>query len=151
MIRVTFDRDYVDNLEDYYRRNECIREQQYLSQEKLLHLAAFCISKVAGNVNKDGEAHRNGPMAEAALDAIRQLSLLCQEADQAGARIEPVTIVNGQTEVERQKHEQHTTPSATLTFIENGRCRLVHSRTAKGSIMRAVAGWFNLQRQTPRS
>jgi hypothetical protein len=22
-IRVTFDRDYVDNLEDYYRRNEC--------------------------------------------------------------------------------------------------------------------------------
>ena len=45
MIRVTFDRHYMDNLEDYYRRNECIREQQYLSQDKLLHLAAFCCVK----------------------------------------------------------------------------------------------------------
>ena len=33
--------DYIDNLEDYYQRNECIREQQYLSHDKLLHLAAF--------------------------------------------------------------------------------------------------------------
>jgi hypothetical protein len=47
MMRVTFDPYYVDDLQDYYRRNECIREQQYLSPEKLLHLAAFCVSKAA--------------------------------------------------------------------------------------------------------
>ena len=141
---MTFDRDYVDNLEDYYRRNECIREQQYLSQEKLLHLAAFCLSKVAGNVNKAGIRTQMDHMAEAALDAIRQLSLLCQEADQAASNLNPSRLSTVKPTVERQKHEQHTTPSATLTFIENGRCRLVHSRwAAKGSIMCAVAGWFN--------
>ena len=31
MIRVKFDHDYIDGLDDYYHRNECIREQQYLS------------------------------------------------------------------------------------------------------------------------
>ena len=51
MIRVKFDRDFIDDLQDYYHRNESIREQQYLSPDKLLHLAAFCISKVATELN----------------------------------------------------------------------------------------------------
>ena len=68
MIRVKFDHDYIDGLDDYYHRNECIREQQYLSPEKLLHLAAFYVSKAATGVNENSESRRNGPNAEAALN-----------------------------------------------------------------------------------
>ena len=97
MIRVTFDHDYIGNLEDYFQRNECIREQQYLAQDKLLHLAAFCLSKVAVTTEERGDERSNESNAEAVLDAIRQLSVLCQKAVHREAQIEPVTIVNGQT------------------------------------------------------
>lgn len=118
MIRVTFDRDYIGNLQEFYHRNECIREQQYLSQEKLLHLAAFCLSLVSIEVSKGGEAHRDGPKAEAALDAIRQLSLLCDSTDQTIAGIEPTTVVSGHTDGEKQDLEQHTSTSASPTLDE---------------------------------
>ena len=106
MIRVTFDHDYIDNLEDYYQRNECIREQQYLSHDKLLHLAAFCVSKVAIAADERGDTRWNEPKAEAALDAIRQLSLLCEKAVHGKGQIEPATIVNGQANSERQNQER---------------------------------------------
>lgn len=83
MVRVTFDRHYMDNLQDYYRRNECIREQQYLSQDRLLHLAAFCMSKVAVAADDRGDARRDEQKVEAAVDVIRQLSSLCEKEDQA--------------------------------------------------------------------
>ncbi|MEX2308998.1 MAG: hypothetical protein WD738_15460 [Pirellulales bacterium] len=150
MIRVTFDGDYIGNLQDYYHRNECIREQQYLSQEKLLHLAAFCVSKVANHIEESGESPRNGQNAEAALDAVRQLSLLCEKADQADARIEPVTIVNGQTNGERHNDERHTTTSATPTLAEKCIVRLLRLRAAAGSAMGAVAGRRNIRGKTPR-
>ena len=89
MIRVTFDRHYMDNLEDYYQRNECIREQQYLSHDKLLHLAAFCVSKAAIAADERGDTRWNEPNAEAALDAIRQLSLLCEKAVHGKAKSSP--------------------------------------------------------------
>jgi hypothetical protein len=122
MIRVTFDRDYIDNLEDYYRRNECIREQQYLSQEKLLHLAAFCMSKVAIAVDESGDARRNDQKAEAALDAVRQLSLLCEAGDQVEARTEPITIVNGQSNGAGQNQERRTTPRRWLENVWSACC-----------------------------
>jgi uncharacterized membrane protein YeaQ/YmgE (transglycosylase-associated protein family) len=81
LIRVTFDRHYMDNLQDYYRRNECIREQQYLSQDKLLHLAAFCVSKVA--TDDRGHARKDQQTAEAAVDVIRKISLLCGKESQS--------------------------------------------------------------------
>ena len=118
MIRVTFDHDYIDNLEDYYQRNECIREQQYLSHDKLLQLAAFCVSKVAIAADERGDARWNEPKAEAALDAIRQLSLLCEKAVHGKAQIEPVTIVNGQANSERQNQERCATPSVPTTWFE---------------------------------
>ena len=139
MIRVTFDRDYVDNLEDYYRRNECIREQQYLSQEKLLHLAAFCISKVVDAVHENGDSQRNDQQAEAAFDAVRQLALLCGTADQAAAQFEPVTIVNGQTNDERQDEEQKTTTSGSPTLVERSMVGSPSWWAAAGSVMYAVA------------
>lgn len=95
MIRVTFDRDYIDDLQDYHHRNECIREQQYLSPEKPLHLAAFCVSTAANIVSDSAESRRNGPEAEAALDAVRQLAPLCEAAGLGDARLETVTVVNG--------------------------------------------------------
>ncbi len=96
MIRVTFDPYYVDDLQDYYSRNECIREQQYLSPEKLLHLAAFCISRVATNSNINGQPRRHGPRGGAALDAVGQFSLLIDDANPFGACPEPVMIISGQ-------------------------------------------------------
>jgi uncharacterized membrane protein YeaQ/YmgE (transglycosylase-associated protein family) len=94
MIRVTFDRHYMDNLEDYYRRNECIQEQQYLSQDKLLHLAAFCVSKVAIAPDDRGHSRKGERKPEAAVDVVRQLSLLCGRQDQAEEPIRSL-IVNG--------------------------------------------------------
>src|SRR5688572_15121221 len=114
MIRMIFDRDYIDGLEDYYHRNECIREQQYLSPEKLLHLASFCVSKVVNSIDKSGRSQPNGPKLEAALDAVRQLSLLCQPTDHTDARNGTTLIVNGQTNVETQ-HEKHKPISAPPT------------------------------------
>ena len=151
MIRVTFDRDYIDNLDDYYRRNECIREQQYLSREKLLHLAAFCISKVATTVSEDGEPRRNRPHAEAALDAVGELVLLCERANQADASITPVTIVIGQSSIERESHQLHAMSSATPTFVEHGWCSVQAVWAATGSVVCAVAGWLKFQEKTPRS
>jgi Transglycosylase associated protein len=101
-IRIMFDRSYVDNLEDYYQRNECIREQQYLSQDKLLHLAAFCLSKVTIATDHNGDARQDEKKAGAALDAIWQLSLLCGKADQAEKSVEAVIIIDGQTKGDGQ-------------------------------------------------
>jgi hypothetical protein len=151
MIRVTFDRDYIGNLDDYYRRNECIREQQYLSPEKLLHLAAFCISKVAITVSEDGEPRRNGPQAEAALDAVGELALLCERANQADASITPITVVIGQSSIERERHQSHAMSSATPTFVEHGWCSVQAVWAAAGSVVCGVAGWLKFQEKTPRS
>lgn len=150
MIRVTFDRDYIDNLQDYYHRNQCIREQQYLSPEKLLHLATFCVSKAADIVNDTAESRPNGPRAEAALDAVRQLSLLCENADQADGRREPVTVVNGQTNGERETQERHRTTAVAPTLAEKYTGHLRQLRVAVGSTMRGLVGRFNICGKTPR-
>jgi hypothetical protein len=109
MMRVTFDPYYVDDLQDYYRRNECIREQQYLSPEKLLHLAAFCVSKAAKDGDAETEQHGIGPDREVALDVVRQLSVLCDDADLEHAQREPVTVVKGETLKERQNNAAQST------------------------------------------
>ena len=115
-IRVTFDRNYIDNLEDYYQRNECIREQQYVSQDKLLHLAAFCMSKVTIATGDSGDLRQDEKHSGAVLDVIRQLSLLCGTAAQAEKPVEAVIIIDGQTNGEGQnKHPDKRLPvSATL-------------------------------------
>jgi uncharacterized membrane protein YeaQ/YmgE (transglycosylase-associated protein family) len=103
-IRVNFDRYYMDNLEDYFQRNECIREQQYLSQDKLLHLAAFCVSKVSIATDDSGGVRQDEKKAGTALDVIRQLSLLCGKAAQAEKPVEAVIIIDGQTKGEGQNN-----------------------------------------------
>jgi hypothetical protein len=150
MIRVTFDHDYVDNLKDYYRRNECIREQQYLSQEKLLHLAAFCMSKVVNAVHEKGDSRWNDQKTEAAFDAVRQLALLCGTADQAAARFETLTIVNGQTNDERQDEEQKTATSASPTLVERSMVGSPSWWAAAGSVMYSVAKRVGIRTKTPR-
>jgi hypothetical protein len=149
MIRVTFDRDYVDNLEDYYRRNECIREQQYLSRDKLLHLAAFCISKAVNTVHESVDS-RNDKQAETAMDAVRQLAQLCETGDHSAARLEPITIVNGQSNDERQNHERQATTSASLTLVKRSVVRSPLWWTAAGSVMCAVAERLGIRKRTPR-
>src|SRR5690349_9022465 len=108
MIRVKFDRDFTEDLQDYYHRNECIREQQYLSPEKLLHLAAFCVSKAATESNGCQEPQPAAPKAEAALDAVRQLLSLFEDNVHADLRSEHV-IVDGHTNDERQDDERRST------------------------------------------
>jgi hypothetical protein len=150
MVRVTFDRDYLDNLKDYYRRNECIREQQYLSQEKLLHLAAFCISKVVNSAHEKVDSRWNDQKVEAAFDAVRQLARLCETADQAAARFEPVTIVNGQTNDERQNQERKTPASRSPTLFERSTVGTPSWWAAAGSVMYAVAARLGIRTKTPR-
>jgi hypothetical protein len=116
MTRVTFDPYYIDDLQDYYRRNDCIREQQYLSQEKLLHLAAFCISKVAIDIDEKGKQRRNELKEEAALDVVRQLSALCDNANPSDACLKPVIVVIGHTSNEAATRERSTLTLATTTF-----------------------------------
>ena len=149
MIRVMFDGDYVGNLQDDYHRNECIREQQYLSEDKLLHLAAFCLSKVAIDAHEGGKTRRSESKSQAALDAIRQLSMLCEKADQADARIEPTASVNGRTNAERHDWERQTTTAATPTLAEK-RTVLRRLWAATGSIMRAVVARLNIRWKTSR-
>jgi hypothetical protein len=150
MIRVTFDRDYIDNLEDYYRRNECIREQQYLSSEKLLHLAAFCKSKVVDVVHECDDSQRNDQQAEAAFDAVRQLARLCKTAGQAAAQFEPVAIVNGKTNDERQDQVRKTTTSGSPTLVERSMVGSSSWWAVAGSIMYAVAKRLSIRMKTPR-
>jgi hypothetical protein len=150
MIRVTFDHDYIDNLQDYYHRNECIREQQYLSPEKLLHLAAFCVSKAANIVDDGAESRRNGPDAEAGLDAVRQLSLLCDNADHAVGRLEPVTRVNGQTNAEREMQERHRMTAVPPTAAEKRTGYSPTLRVALSSTIRHLVGRLNICWKTPR-
>jgi hypothetical protein len=109
MMRVTFDPFYIDDLKDYYRRNECIREQQYLSPQKLLHLAAFCVSTAAENVGVLKESLDNGANREAALEVVRELSALCDNADLIAAQRAPVTIINGCNVQEAQNDPAHST------------------------------------------
>jgi hypothetical protein len=141
MIRVTFDPNYIDDLQDYYRRNECIREQQYLSPEKLLHLAAFCVLKAA----KDGddEKERNGNVAnrEVALDVVRQLLVLCENVDQVQAQLEPVIIVKGQTSHERQNDERRAMSMASKS---------VEKSMASSVIDRSIA-WLKFAPETTRN
>jgi hypothetical protein len=139
MIRVTFDHDYIDNLQDYYHRNECIREQQYLSQEKLLHLAAFCVSKAAIESNDCGKPDPGAPKAEAALDAVRQLLSLFEKGSYAGMRSKCV-IVNGHANGERQDAERQATAAEAATTVEKTITRLRHLRAAARSAWHAVAG-----------
>jgi uncharacterized membrane protein YeaQ/YmgE (transglycosylase-associated protein family) len=115
-IRVTFDRYYMDNLEDYYQRNECIREQQYLSQDKLLHLAAFCLSKATIAADASADARQDEKKAVAALDAIRQLSLLRGKADPAEKPVKAVIIIDGQTKGEGQNKPPGTRLPVSATL-----------------------------------
>ena len=139
-----FDSDYIESLEDYYRRNECIREQQYLSQEKLLHLAAFCMSKAANTIDASGQSRRNGPKADAALDAVRQLSLLCEKPEREESRREPNIVVSGQSNAELQTGAKHTTTSATPT-AEKLNVSLLRLWKAVRTIMSAVTGWLKIR------
>lgn len=139
MIRVTFDHDYIEDLQDYYRRNECIREQQYLSPEKLLHLAAFCVSKVATELDRCDEPHPAAPQAEAALDAVRQLLPLLEEGVHADPRSKSV-IVNGRTDGERRDALPQMTTAEAGAILERSIGRLRRLRAAAGSAWRALAG-----------
>jgi hypothetical protein len=109
MLRVTFDPYYIDDLQDYYRRNECIREQQYLSPQKLLHLAAFCVSTAAENIGDRKESCNNDANREAALEVVRELSALCDNAHLIAAQRAPVTIINGCSFQEAQNDSVHST------------------------------------------
>jgi hypothetical protein len=150
MIPVMFDRDYIDDLQDYYHCNECIREQQYLSPEKLLHLAAFCVSKAATDVNENSESRRHGPKAEAALDVVRQLELLCENAVWGSAQLETVTVVTGQTNGDRETRERHRTTAVPPTMTESCDGDLGKLREAVNSTLRDLVRRLNICWKTPR-
>ena len=150
MMRVMFDSEYIDDLADYYCRNECIREQQYLSQEKLLHLAAFCLSKVASNINKSGDTELNNAKAEAALDAIRKISVLCDQASPAARSMAAATIVLGHTSGGRQNEELNPTTSSAPTSVRKWRPSLARLSAAAASMMCAVRGRLNNRSKTNR-
>jgi hypothetical protein len=149
MRRVTFDPYYIDDLEDYYRRNECIREQQYLSPEKLLHLAAFCVSKAAKSVVDETEPHIKGPDREVALDVVRQLSLLCENANQVQAQLKPAMIIKGETSQERHNDEQRAAAVAS-PLVAKRKIGWVLLRSMLGSVVDRLFGCFNVASKTPR-
>jgi hypothetical protein len=149
MRRVTFDPYYIDDLQDYYRRNECIREQQYLSPEKLLHLAAFCVAKAAKDVADETEPHMKGPDREVALDVVRQLSLLCENADQVQEKLEPAMIIKGETSQERHNDEQREAAVAS-PLVAKRRIGSVLLRSMVGSVVDRMFGCFSVASKTPR-
>jgi hypothetical protein len=149
MIRVMFDRDYTEDLQDYYRRNECIREQQYLSPEKLLHLAAVCVSKAATESNGREERPPAAWKAEAALDAVRQLLPLFEEGVHADLRSKRV-IVNGLTNGERHDAEPRMTTAEAATIVKKSIGRLRRLRAAVGSKMQGLVERLNNSDKTPR-
>jgi hypothetical protein len=149
MIRLTFDRDYTEDLQDYHHRNECIREQQYLSPEKLLHLAAFCVSKAATELNGCEEPQPAAPNAEAALDAVRQLLPLFEEGVHADLRSEHF-IVNGHTNGEKQDHVRRSTTAEAAMFAEESFFGLRRLRAATGSTIRGLVERLNIGGKTPR-
>ena len=149
MIRVTFDPFYIDDLQDYYFRNECIREQQYLSQEKLLHLAAFCVSKAAKAVDNDAEQAQSGSRGEAALDAVRQLLQHCDHANPSDAGLKPVIVVHGFSNSEMAARERNSTASTTLTFVERSNLRLRRLLGVAVSPVRRLTRRSGANRKTP--
>jgi hypothetical protein len=96
-----------------------------LLPEKLLHLAAFCVSMATKDA---GTNHGIGPNREVALDVVRQLSVLCDDADLEHAQQELVTIVNGETLMERQNNAaQSTTAIAPKVEIRDPRLQRIGS------------------------
>jgi hypothetical protein len=142
MIRVTFDPYYVDDLQDYYRRNECIREQQYLSTEKLLHLAAFCVTRAAEDIDDGKEQHGNGPNREVAVDVVRQLSALCENAGLAQVQLEPVTTVIGRTHQEIRDEEVRATAMASKV-VARDTIGLMRLQSFVSSAINCSFGWLN--------
>jgi hypothetical protein len=150
MISVTFDPYYIDDLQDYYGRNECIREQQYLSTEKLLHLAAFCVSKAIKDVGDETEQHGNGRNREVALDVVRQLSVLCENAGQVQVQLEPVIIVKGQTNQERHNDERHAMAMASKP-VEKPRFDSMRLQSMASSVIDRSIVWLKFASKTPRN
>ena len=139
MMQATFDRDYSEDLQDIYRRNECIREQHYLSPAKLLHLAAFCVSNVATEIDRCEEPHPTAPPAEAAFDAARQLMPLHEEGIHADVRSERV-IVNGCTDGDRHDVQPRMTTGEAGATIERSIGRVRRLKAAAGLSWCVVAG-----------
>jgi hypothetical protein len=139
LIRVKFDRCYIDDLQDYYRCNECIREPRDLSPATLVHPAAFCISKVATEIDSCEEPHAAAPQAEAAHGAIRQLLPLPAEGVHADLRSERV-IVNGRTDGERSDAQPRMTTAEAGAIVARSIGRLRRLRATAGSVWRALAG-----------
>ena len=82
----------------------------------------------------------NDQQAEATFDAVRQLTgMLCKTADQAAAKFEPVAIVNGQTNDERQDHDRKTTTSGSPALVERSMVGSPSWWAAAGSVIYAVA------------
>ena len=150
MIRVMFDPYYIDDLQDYYRRNECIREQQYLSTAKLLHLAAFCVSKAAKDVPGQTEQHGKEPNRELALDVIRQLSALCEISGQVQVQLAPVVIVEGQTNQERHNHERQAMAMASKS-ADKPRIDRKWAQSVANSVINRPIGWLKFALKTPRN
>jgi hypothetical protein len=130
MTRVTVDSYYIDDLQDYYVRNECIREQQYLSQEKLLHLAAFCISKASVELN-ECEAPQSATASEAALDVVRQLLSVINEGFYSGTASKRI-VVSDRSSSNAHKCAPRATKVQVATIVEKSIARLRRFRAAVG-------------------
>jgi hypothetical protein len=122
-----------------------------LSQEKLLHLAAFCISKVVNVVHENGDSRRNGQKADAALDAVRRLAVLCETVNPTSARREPITIVNGLSDDERQNQERLAMTSGSPMLVDQSTVRSPWWWAVTGSVVYAVAERLGIRRKTPRN
>ena len=75
-IRVKADPEFFNYLNESLYKESRLPELQDISNDRLLHLAAFCISQVAIMQNEGGESFRSEPRASAAIDAVRQLSAM---------------------------------------------------------------------------
>jgi hypothetical protein len=138
MIRITVDPYYIDDLQDYYARNECIREQQYLSQEKLLHLAAFCISKASAELNESEAPQPGATMSEAALDVVRQLLPLIKEGFYSGTASKHF-VVSRSSSSDAHKFAPRATKAQVATIVEKSIARLRRLRAAVGLAGQASA------------
>ena len=150
MIPVTFDRDYIDDLQDYYHRNECIREQQYLSPEKPLHLAAFCVSKAATDVNENQNRGDTDQRQKLRSTSFANYSRSVKRQFGRAGELETVIVVTvKQTAIEKHENDTETT-AVPPTMTESCDGDFGKLRAAVNSTLRDLVRRLNICWKTPR-
>jgi hypothetical protein len=97
-IRVQVDLEFFNYMGEFLYEESYLPELRDVSNDRLLHLAAFCVSQVAIIQNEGGKSFCSEPRSLAAIDAVRQLSTIYEKMFNGSARTDAVIEIEGKSQ-----------------------------------------------------